>query len=1574
MSESNHQPPSGRPEGMHAFVPLDSNVNKDKHNVIKKGPPRGFTSKRICGASEVDFYTWCGRMVPMVLRTRTAFSAFFSSTMHLPRDASISTSALFPLPVPCVGAFQRMPHGVSSSKRRRIYFNRFLNLLVAALNFWWGDEKFCDLEQIGRTPNVRQMAVYRRIRSLVLADGREMVPTTVISCGRKFPQLVARLSELSSALTNLGAEAGPYSKTFPGVAMQASLGLPEVEPFRALDSSRLKITGDGHWDATSFLDDGLSMAYRYPDVLLLPRLPSKSEYPQFHDPAEEVLKLAKLWDVRGLLHLHKVDLASSAPHEAVRVFNAFKDATCDRQIGDRRGRNAVEAKVEGPSSSLPAGPDFSDIMIRVGVERLSVNVTDRSDFYHQFWSSDNRKLSNTVFPPVADEKLRDCSASALCLKKAARKDRLMTGDRLGLTARQQFPELSGLSFVSFGAIFQGDHAGVEIATDAHVGLLQRRGLLVDSSRLEADRTYRGSHLAQGLVIDDYFAVGVVDKTSNQNPAFKCLQEAQRAYSKCDLKGSPHKDVVDQRSGKVIGASLNGSETAERLGVCTLASPMQKRTALALITLSMAQMSSVTDALMMSVVGGWTSVLGFRRPLMSVLARSFGLVPAGMVVGVAPRIIELPRVVASELALISVLGVLAVTDLGAQFCDRIFATDASIAKGGIVSAECPPELQVVLARSCKSKGAFSRLLTPHECMLQRLDLLEEPESFLDVQKDAIVDRPLAFRYDFLEVYAGAATVSKVMLEEGYVVCPPIDITFSGELDCRFPHVAAWITWMIQEGRLLSVLCEPPCTTFSVMRRPALRDKAHPLGFNPHDEQTACGNELACRSLQIAKVCWHNRVTCLVENPASSKIKNLKQWKDLEKLPGVSACRTDSCSFGSIHKKGFVFLAVCADTQGLSRKCTRDHVHVKVEGQYTKASATYVPELSKQLALVMQRGIDRVKQFASRLGLGSKGLENALANDVLLSSVWELEKAWTFKSHHHINLLEMSVVERLCTSFASSKRSQRVVVFVDSNVVKCSVSKGRSSARALQPSLRRIGAISLSLGLYNTLVFSPTRLNPADDPTRCAEIREAISSVITKEWSVDDIYRLGTFRNLKRSHANWIRLLIRVKGPQILYFSDRSVFRQAAPNGFRWTSMDFDATLGYPGEGPSLSPFLGCVLVLSWSVLLAVLCGPVRLRLCLPFCGVRVLPLLLMCLLPVPCHGVLETRNSGDILRMQQRGRRPPILPGRPVMEQTAANRRQYYDVFLQWCGAEGIRFDALLENAHLHVEEINHVLSRFGRELYDYGRPYNHYAETLNAVSSRKPILRRQLQQAWDLAYSWVREEPSQHRQAMPWQVLLSLLSVSLMWGWTQVAGMLALSWGALLRPGEFLAARRSDILLPSDTKFSTSFCLLSIREPKTRYSTARHQTAKLDIPDLVQVVEICFSALDPGAKLWPFSPQTMRLRFKQVLSAAGQRIVDDGPLRTLELGSLRPGGATWILQTTESGELVQRRGRWMNYRAMSIYLQEMAAAQYLLSLRNDEKQAMMLLAETFPTVLAKVQQMHVAMIPPHAWYRVLSMS
>ena len=213
---------------------------------------------------------------------------------------------------------------------------------------------------------------------------------------------------------------------------------------------------------------------------------------------------------------------------------------------------------------------------------------------------------------------------------------------------------------------------------------------------------------------------------------------------------------------------------------------------------------------------------------------------------------------------------------------------------------------------------------------------------------------------------------------------------------------------------------------------------------------------------------------------------------------------------------------------------------------------------------------------------------------------------------------------------------------------------------------------------------------------------------------------------------------------------------------------------------------------------------------------------------------------------------------------------------------------------------------YGRRLYDAGKTYNIYVESVNSIASFKPVLKRQLQPAWDLAFAWVREERPIHHIAMPWQVLLAMLSVALGWGWLEMAGLLALGWGALLRTSEMTNSLRKDLLLPSDTLGANKFALLSLLEPKTRFVAARHQSAKLDIGDLLAVVEMAFADFKPRQKLWSFSSATFRLRFKDLLRALSLQTGVFQGSKTLGAGSLRPGGATWQLQCTEDSEFVRK--------------------------------------------------------------------
>ena len=117
---------------------------------------------------------------------------------------------------------------------------------------------------------------------------------------------------------------------------------------------------------------------------------------------DENLKLAKLWDAKGLLALfsdkHPCGLSC-------RVLNADKNASTERQIGDRRWINGAEFHTRGPSVFLPSGYHVTSIHCPSKF-KLVGSASDRKDFYHQACGSRARASTNLL--PLA---LKICGRS-----------------------------------------------------------------------------------------------------------------------------------------------------------------------------------------------------------------------------------------------------------------------------------------------------------------------------------------------------------------------------------------------------------------------------------------------------------------------------------------------------------------------------------------------------------------------------------------------------------------------------------------------------------------------------------------------------------------------------------------------------------------------------------------------------------------------------------------------------------------------------------------------------------------------------------------------------------------------------------------------------------------------------------------------------------------------------------------------------------------------------------------------------------------------------------------------------------
>lgn len=198
--------------------------------------------------------------------------------------------------------------------------------------------------------------------------------------------------------------------------------------------------------------------------------------------------------------------------------------------------------------------------------------------------------------------------------------------------------------------------------------------------------------------------------------------------------------------------------------------------------------------------------------------------------------------------------------------------------------------------------------------------------------------------------------------------------------------------------------------------------------------------------------------------------------------------------------------------------------------------------------------------------------------------------------------------------------------------------------------------------------------------------------------------------------------------------------------------------------SLSVGLGCVCLLLCAVLLVS-----------AVCWARRSPVgWLMLVVAVSPHHALAMpvfpKTPGDHARARLRSERIEIPVRRLVLPMTADRRDKHLREFLDWCVEEGLEPQLLFENHQVFIDDINMILERFGRQLYAAGKPYAHYAETTNSITSWKPALRRLLQGAWSFGFSWVRHEPTEHHVAMPGSVALAILASALVRGLAQICG------------------------------------------------------------------------------------------------------------------------------------------------------------------------------------------------------------
>ena len=698
---------------------------------------------------------------------------------------------------------------------------RLLSLVIIALNYIHSPDPWKAFKTLWRRPSKIHLDAHRRLMALVKAGGPSQT-FDFLRCGRKSFQLSARLEEIFEALQKLGlSNSSKYHSASSGASVSVRNDCDELVPYRPLSAQRVKLTGQGAWDCSDYLSELFYLPFKEPRINMFDIQPPAGAFPDVSgSTGEEEFALALVWDAKNLLRLFPEELCPKELSSYTRVFGNYKDADADRQIGDRRGQNFREGRLAGPSKSLPTMTSLLQICVARYDEVLCGSATDRKDFYHQFFVTDEKASLNCIFPKFDLSRFLECKAYDAYVEKFLKKpryDRVAHGDMLhGLSSKGPFPP--DMKVVAcFGAIFQGDHLGVELATDSHSNLLVGAGLLCGESRLRSDFPLAYDNKVDGLVIDDYFCLSreprdhAADLSSSGSVV--AFRKAKATYKKEGLIGSDAKDVIGSLVYKICGAEVDSSLESVDRGVVFAAAPIDKRMSLALFSAASAALPYTSDALHACLLGSWVSVLMMRRQLFAILNESFRVVPHDELDTEKPVLRPMSRKAAEELLLLACLAPVAGSNLAIPFGDRLYATDSSSGKGGIAEAHCDSEVSRALWLAADRQGSSVPLGSGISEIFEDYDPLHEvlpsqPENDAVLRKVGEVDRPIGLRFDFIEVCGGSGVVTKELIKRGIVCGPVFDLSFSNAYDLCDLKVVRWLIHLLESDRLKSFLVAPP----------------------------------------------------------------------------------------------------------------------------------------------------------------------------------------------------------------------------------------------------------------------------------------------------------------------------------------------------------------------------------------------------------------------------------------------------------------------------------------------------------------------------------------------------------------------------------------------------------------------------------------------------------------------------------------------------------------------------------------------------------------------------------------------
>ena len=238
---------------------------------------------------------------------------------------------------------------------------------------------------------------------------------------------------------------------------------------------------------------------------------------------------------------------------------------------------------------------------------------------------------------------------------------------------------------------------------------------------------------------------------------------------------------------------------------------------------------------------------------------------------------------------------------------------------------------------------------------------------------------------------------------------------------------------------------------------------------------------------------------------------------------------------------------------------------------------------------------------------------------------------------------------------------------------------------------------------------------------------------------------------------------------------------------------------------------------------------------------------------------------------------------------------------------------LIEHATSETH-LDDMLSQWIQLRWETGTPLYKISATLCGLHFYLPWTKKRLPQCWKLHSVWRRIEIPARAPPLPEKFLFSIANFAVHRDDYVFAALLVLGFEALLRTGELLQVKPTDLLL-SDTQGL-------VRLPKTKTSQRKNAVEVVTFSNpwvlclLQSVVDWKEGQGLRAAPLWDASPQAFRERFRAYMKYFKLSHCSFRPY------SLRRGGATALFLRSGSYDLALEKGRWQSTKVAKVYIQE----------------------------------------------------